>query len=90
MNTVDNTLHNKVHNWINMIGFQINFSETDHKKKVTTSHYFFETFNFLESAKEDTPQRSKFMCFDTYGEKLNVKTLLDIQAAFYENISQLK
>ena len=90
MNTVSNTLHNKVHNWIDQIGFQLNFSEKDEKKQVVTNHYFFETFNFLERTKADMPEKCKFTCFDTYGEKLNVKSLLDMQVAFYDNISQLK
>jgi hypothetical protein len=36
------------------------------------------------------PERSKFMCFDAYGEKIKINSLLDLQTAFFENISQLK
>jgi len=63
---------------------------TNEKTSTTTRHYFFETFNFLESSKTSEPEKSKFICFDTYGEKIKVKSLRDMQAAFYENISQLK
>jgi len=83
-------LHSKVHNWTDLMGFRLNSSETDQKKKITTRHYFFETFNFLEQEKVDEPEKSKYLCFDTYGEELKVKSLLDLQTAFYENISQLK
>jgi hypothetical protein len=29
------------------------------------------------------------LCFDAYGEKIIVRSLLDLQTAFFENISQL-
>jgi hypothetical protein len=60
------------------------------KKPGNGKPLFFETFNFLEKTKTDEPEKSKFICFDTYGEKLKVRSLLDLQTAFYENISQLK
>jgi hypothetical protein len=84
------SLHSRVHNWIDAIGFRLNASQTNGKNKITTNHYFFETFNFFEKSKNNDPNKSKFLCFDTYGEKMNVKTLLDLQSAFFENISQLK
>ena len=84
------SLHSKVHIWIDSIGFRLNASQTNGKSKITTRHYFFETFNFFERSKNDDPWKTKFLCFDTYGEKMNVKTLLDLQTAFFENISQLK
>ncbi|WP_374948566.1 hypothetical protein [Mucilaginibacter sp.] len=90
---MDNTsmsLHSKVHRWIDAIGFRLNASQTNGKSKVTTQHYFFETFNFFERIKSGDYEKSKFLCFDMYGEKVNVKTLLDLQTAFFENISQLK
>lgn len=90
MNTVRSSLHSKVHNWMNMMGFRLNSSQTNEKKKETINHYFFETFNFLEKSKLGDPEKSKFLCFDTYGEQLKVRSLLDLQKAFYENISQLK
>jgi hypothetical protein len=34
-------------------------------------------------------KNSKFLCFDAYGQSINVKSLLDLQTAFFENISQL-
>ena len=88
MNNVRN-LHAKVHTWIETIGFRLNTSQTNHKNHVTTDHYFFETFNFFEKKKEGNT-KSKFLCFDMYGEKINVRSLLDLQTAFFENISQLK
>jgi len=30
------------------------------------------------------------VCFDTYGEKIKVRSLLDLQSAFFENLSELK
>lgn len=84
------TLHSKVHKWLNAIGFRLNASQTDKRSKVTTNHYFFETFNLLEKSKPGDRQNSKFLCFDMYGEKINVRSLLDLQTAFFENISQLK
>jgi hypothetical protein len=90
MNSLQTNLHAKVHNWTDLMGFSLNSSETDSKKNVITRHYFFETFNFLEQQKADEPKKSKYVCFDAYGEKLKVRSLLDLQSAFYENISQLK
>jgi hypothetical protein len=90
MRTMRTNLHARVHNWMEKIGFRLNSMDTDRKNNVTTRHYFFETFNFLERSKTSEPGRSRFICFDTYGEKLNVRSLLDLQSAFYENISQLK
>jgi len=89
MNNIGN-LHNKVHKWLNAIGFRLNASQTNKRSKVTTNHYFFETFNLLEKSKPDDIKNAKFLCFDMYGEKINVRSLLDLQAAFFENISQLK
>jgi hypothetical protein len=90
MNNISNNLHSKVHNWINKVGFNLNNTKTDKKSNVTTRHYFFETFNFFERAKNDDPSKTQFLCFDTYGEKVKVKSLLDLQTEFFENISQLK
>jgi hypothetical protein len=89
MNNISN-LHNKVHKWLNAIGFRLNASQTNKRSKVTTNHYFFETFNLLEKSKPGDSKNSKFLCFDMYGEKINVRSLLDLQTAFFENISQLK
>ena len=89
MDNFKDSLYKKVHNWKDAIGFRLNASQTSGKTKVTTNHYFFETFNFFEKWK-DEPAKAKFLCFDTYGEKVSVKTLLDLQTAFFENISQLK
>ena len=83
------SLHTKVHNWISSVGFRLNGSQTDQKNNIKTDHYFFETFNFFEKSKDNDLNKAKFLCFDTYGEKVNVKSLLDLQAAFFENISQL-
>ncbi|WP_462267012.1 hypothetical protein [Mucilaginibacter sp.] len=90
MNNAGLSLHSRVHNWIDTIGFQLNSSELNAKSNVTTSHYYFETFNFLEKAYNDQPDKARFTCFDAYGEQIKVKSLLDIQVAFFDNISQLK
>lgn len=90
MRKVANSLQSKIHNWINAIGFRLNASQTNKNKAITTRHYFFETFNFIERTNKRYPEKSKFMCFDAYGEKIKVNSLLDLQTAFFENISQLK
>ncbi|MEO6148977.1 MAG: hypothetical protein ABIN95_13985 [Mucilaginibacter sp.] len=82
------SLHSRVHNWINAIGFRLNASQTE--DNVTVNHYFFETFNFFEREKNNDHSKSKFLCFDMYGEKIPVRSLLDLQSAFFDNISQLK
>jgi len=89
MNNISTSLHSKVHKWIDTIGFRLNESQTNDKNNVTTNHYFFETFNFFEKSKNNDLKNSKFLCFDTYGETIKVKSLLDLQTAFFENISQL-
>ena len=89
MNNIRN-LHAKVHTWIDAIGFRLNASQTNKKNRITTNHYFFETFNFFERAKDNDTTHSQFLCFDMYGEKMAVRSLLDLQTAFFENISQLK
>jgi len=89
MANINVNLHAKVHNWIDTIGFSLNGSQTNHRSKITTNHYFFETFNFFEKAKNNDVENSKFLCFDAYGETIKVKSLLDLQTAFFENISQL-
>ncbi len=83
------SLHSKVHKWIDTFGFRLNVSQTNHQNNVTTNHYFFETFNFFEKAKNNDLKNSKFLCFDAYGETIKVRSLLDLQTAFFENISQL-
>lgn len=90
MNNTGAALHTRVHNWIDAIGFRLNSTQVNCKNNITTSHYYFETFNFLEKAKDNEPSKSRFTCFDAYGEQIKVKSLLDLQAAFFENISQLK
>jgi hypothetical protein len=88
MNNLRSNLHAKVHNWMDSIGFRLNASQT--KNNVTTNHYFFETFNFIEKARNNDLKHSKFLAFDMYGEKMSVRSLLDLQSAFFENISQIK
>ena len=90
MNNIASSLHSKVHTWIDAFGFRLNSSQSGMGKKIIIKHYFFETFNFFEKSDPRHPERSKFLCFDTYGEKIKVNSLLDLQAAFFENISQLK
>jgi hypothetical protein len=89
MNNTRASLHLKVHRWIDTFGFRLNATQTNRKNEVTTNHYFFETFNFIEKEKGGDHKTSRFLCFDTYGEKINVRSLLDLQTAFFENISQL-
>ena len=84
------SLHSRIHNWMNKVGFHLNNSKTDSKSKITTRHYFFETFNFFERLNANTPEKVQFLAFDTYGEKMKVNSLLDLQAAFFDNISKLK
>lgn len=90
MDNISKSLHAKVHAWIDAIGFRLNASQTNFKNKVTTNHYFFETFNFVEKSRGNDFSKAKFLCFDVYGEKISVRTLLDLQTAFFDNISQLK
>ena len=90
MKNIANSLHSRIHAWIDAIGFRLNSIQTNRNKNITIRHYFFETFNFMEKADKKHPERSKFMCFDAYGERINVHSLLDLQTAFFENISQLK
>jgi hypothetical protein len=90
MKNIASSLHTRIHEWIDVFGFRLNTSQTNRNRNVTTKHYFFETFNFLEKLDRKHPERSKFLCFDAYGEKMKVNSLLDLQAAFFENISQLK
>jgi hypothetical protein len=90
MTNMTTSLHQRVHTWIDSIGFRLNASQINANRNITTNHYFFETFNFLEKSHNEKPEKSKFTCFDTYGEQIKVKSLLDLQKAFFENISELK
>ena len=53
MNNIRNNLHAKVHKWMDSIGFRLNASQINAENNTTTNHYFFETFNFLEKAKNN-------------------------------------
>ncbi len=90
MNNIRPSLHSRVHDWMNKIGFRLNSSDKVAKDDTTVDHYFFKTFNFIERRKKNQPENAKFVCFDTYGEKVKVRSLLDLQTAFFENLSQLK
>jgi hypothetical protein len=90
MNNISANLHTKVHKWMDSVGFRLNASQTNKKSNITINHYFFETFNFIEKARNNDVRNSRFLCFDIYGEKMNVKSLLDLQTAFFDNISQIK
>ncbi|NCD69305.1 hypothetical protein [Mucilaginibacter agri] len=90
MNKIRASLHSKVHTWIDTVGFRLNRSDVNSKKNTTTKHYFFKTFNFIEELNNEAPEKAKFLCFDTYGEKMKVRSLLDLQCAFFENLSELK
>jgi hypothetical protein len=90
MKNIASSLHTKIHAWMDAFGFRLNASQVNAKRTIVTRHYFFKTFNFLESTSIKHPERVEFLCFDTYGESIKIKSLLDLQAAFFENISQLK
>ena len=90
MKNIASSLHSRVHTWIDAFGFRLNEPKTRRSSNIITRHYFFETFNFFEKTDKRHPGKFKFLCFDMYGEKIKVNTLLDLQAAFFENISQLK
>ncbi|GAB2988476.1 hypothetical protein GCM10027049_31480 [Mucilaginibacter puniceus] len=90
MKNIRASLHAKVHGWIDTIGFRLNASETNNKSKVTFNHYFYETFNLIEKEKSGDHKTSRYLCFDPYGEKINVRSLLDLQTAFFDNLSRLK
>ena len=90
MRNIKTSLYAKVHQWIDGFGFRLNSSVIDRKNNITTNHYFYETFNFFEKAKKGEPEKTQFLCFDTYGERIKVRSLLDLQTAFFDNISQLK
>ena len=90
MKNIASPLYSRIHEWIEAFGFRLNTSQTNSNRNVTTRHYFFETFNFLEKINKKHPERSKFLCFDKYGETMPVNSLLELQAPFFENISQLK
>lgn len=79
----------EIHDWINRIGFKLN-SSAENDRNVITEHYFFETFNFLKESKKDIPDKADFVWFDVYGEQMKVNSLIDLQVAFFENLSELK
>lgn len=89
MKNIASPLYTRIHDWIDAFGFRLNASQINSTRNVTTRHYFFETFNFLEKINKKHPEKSKFLCFDAYGETIKVNSLLELQAAFFENISQL-
>ena len=84
------SLHARIHQWMDAFDFRLSSSQANRKRNIITRYYFFKTFNFLEKLDTRHPEKVEFVCFDTYGEKIKVNTLLDLQAAFFENISQLK
>jgi len=90
MNKLRASLHSRVHNWMDKIGFRLNSSEVINKTGIKVDHYFFKTFNFFEQHKPGQAEKPEFICFDTYGEKIKVRSLLDLQSAFFENLSELK
>lgn len=90
MKNLRSSLQSKVHQWMDAMGFRLNFSETLQNKNITVDHYFYKTFNFIEQRRSNGEAGSEFVCFDNYGEKMRVRSLLDLQGAFFENLSQLK
>ena len=89
MKKITSSLHSRIHKWMDAFGFRLNASQFNAKRNIITKHYFFKTFNFLERTDIEHPERVEFLCFDAYGEKIRIKSLLAMQAAFFENISQL-
>lgn len=90
MANIRRSLQSRIHAWIKKVGFRLNSTNTNKKDNLTVDHYFFKTFNFIEQRKADSVDRSEFVCFDTYGEKIKVRSLLDLQSAFFENLSELR
>jgi hypothetical protein len=90
MKNLRNSLQLKVHHWIQSMGFRLNSSETMQHTNITVDHYFYKTFNFVEHRGSNSEAISEFVCFDNYGERIKVRSLLDLQSAFFENLSQLK
>lgn len=90
MKKIASSLHTRIHQWIDAFGFRLNSSGLNRRKNIITRHYFFQTFNFFEKIDTKHPGKVEFLCFDTYGETIKVRSLLDLQSAFFENISQLK
>lgn len=90
MTSLRKSLRSKIHDWTDKVGFRLNSTNTI-KDNSTVDHYFFKTFNFIEKRKSGSPaDKSEFVCFDTYGEKVKVRSLLDLQSAFFENLSELR
>lgn len=90
MKNIASSLHSRIHQWTDVFGFRLNMSRTNKKRSIITRHYFFQTFNFFEKIDARHPEKVEFLCFDTYGESIKVNSLLELQTAFFENISQLK
>jgi hypothetical protein len=84
------SLHFKVHDWMKKVGFRLNSTDIIKKDNVTVDHYFFKTFDFIEQHQAGSVDKAEFVCFDNYGEKVKVRSLLDLQSAFYENLSELR
>lgn len=90
MKNIAASLHSRIHQWTDVFGFRLNMSRTNKKRNIITRHYFFKTFNFFEKIDATHPENVEFLCFDTYGESMKINSLLELQTAFFENISQLK
>ncbi len=90
MDKIHRSLRARIHNWIKKVGFRLNSSNIIKKDNLKVDHYFFKTFNFIEQSVPGLTERSVFVCFDPYGETIKVRSLLDLQTAFYENLSQLR
>jgi hypothetical protein len=90
MDNLRKSLHSKVHGWIIRMEFNLHSSSTVSIDDVIINHYFLKTFNFIEHRKADSVDTAEFICFDNYGEEIKVKSFLDLQAAFHENLSQLR
>ena len=90
MKNMRRSLHNTVHHWMDTVGFRLNFSKPIKHKNLVFDHYFYKTFDFVEQRDPYDEDASEFLCFDSYGEKVKVRSLLDLQHAFFENLSQVK
>ena len=83
-------LRQTVYRWLHQVGVRLSSSQLLQGEDMRVNHYFFKTFNIMEVIPRKLPNQPVFWCFDTYGEKMDVDCLLDLQTAFYENLSELK
>ena len=69
MKNIANSLHSRIHQWIDAFGFRLNASQTNKKRSITTRHYFFETFNFFERLIADIRKRTNSFVLILMGKR---------------------